>query len=134
MNRTTFRSLLLMGSAVFLVAGCGGPVAPANPTWEHDIHPLLVARCIRCHEGAGNLDPLTPPGPLSHAAPVGLNFDYPTLPVPVPPSISVLSVSGPMSVRGPNGLLPRMPPPPAEALEDWQIDMLANWAVEDPLR
>jgi hypothetical protein len=98
-------------------------VAPTNPTWEHDIHPLLVARCIRCHQGKGNVDPVSKGPPL-------YDFSYATFdPSSQPMGIMVLRMFGVQAVRG--GFARRMPPPPAEALEDWQIEMLETW-IKNP--
>ncbi|MEP6653528.1 MAG: hypothetical protein ABJA82_09235 [Myxococcales bacterium] len=131
MKNPIVRGILLLASASAL--GACSPAAPTNPTWEQDIHPLIVARCIRCHYEGGNLDPLTTG--LSHATPkIAYNFNYPTLANPPQDGLKVLKALVSPAVRGPRGPKQRMPPPPAEALEDWQIDMLANWAAQPTVR
>lgn len=123
MKNKLHKSMLLVMSALGI--GACGPVAPTNPTWEHDVHPFLVARCLRCHDDPGRIDPLT--GGVAPPA-SAYNFNYATLPSPLPAGLAILQGLGPNSLRG-TGVPRRMPPEPAEAAEDWQIDMLANWAL-----
>ena len=126
--------LLVVGSALGL-SGCG-PVAPTDPTYDRDIRPLLVARCIRCHATPGtrtmpaNLPPTSLNRPVTND---GFNFDYPQLSDPLPAGLLILRTLGPRSVRGE---VPgrQMPPEPAERLEDWQIEMLATWSMTNPPR
>lgn len=131
MNPIT-RSVLLAVVALGLPA-CG-PSVPANPTWVADIRPLLVARCIRCHNAQGGIDPLTAKLVTWGAVapiPAAYNFDFPTITTPLNTQLNFLKMFGPKSVRGeyPPGLPPkRMPPPPAENLQDWEIELLDNWA------
>ncbi len=38
--------------------------APAVPTFDHDVQPVLKARCIKCHgadQSQGKAEPLRPP-------------------------------------------------------------------------
>jgi hypothetical protein len=135
MMKNTLASGILFLVAATGVLGCG-PAAPTTPTWEHDIHPLLVARCIRCHDGGGHSDPLTSTTVQTLTpALASFNFNYGVLPNPVPPGIQLLhSKTGVDILRGPMGLFPIMPPPPAERLEDWQIEMVANWAAQPDIR
>ena len=119
---TTFAAMV---ATVALAAGVGlsgcGPVVPANPTWAADVHPLLIARCIRCHDSVKRGDPGGIPAPS--------DFNLATAAEGAP-----LRMLLPMVVRGP--MMPltktRMPPPPAEALADWEIQILDNWSKENP--
>jgi hypothetical protein len=132
MKKHLLASLFLAASAL-APAACG-PVVPANPTWAEDIRPLMVARCIRCHDGTGHVDPATTMSTqVLSAALVAYNFNYATLPDPLG-GLATLRTLGPKSVRGPIAGGPRMPPPPAEKLEDWEIQLLDNWAAENPPR
>lgn len=99
------------------LSGCG-PSVPANPTWDADVYPLLKARCIRCHDTTGRGDPVTPP----RNAPTNFNLVA---------TAQVYRMSFPQAVRGPiTGTSTRMPPPPAEKLADWEIQILDNWSKE----
>jgi len=114
------KSMLLVAAATGLAA-CE-PTAPANPTWEQDIYPLMVARCIRCHDNPTHVDPLV-------TAPLGtaFGFNHPTLQALAADAVAMASIKlAPSYVRG-EVLGKMMPPAPAEKLEQWQIDMLANW-------
>ena len=101
-----------------------GPAAPANPTWENDIRPFVVARCIRCHDDPPRMDPAIADPKL---VPAAYNFNYATAEQPLQAGLMVLQLLGAKSLRG-EDVPRRMPPPPAEAVEDWQIEMLENWA------
>jgi hypothetical protein len=123
---------ILFAAMALGLGGCG-PVVPDRPTWQHDIRPLMVARCIRCHNDPGGVDPLTANAVPAWGAKPPLvllyNFDFVTLPNPVPQQLTALQALGPKSVRGSPHI---MPPPPAEKLEDWEIQLLDNWAAEKP--
>lgn len=126
----TFLSTGLLATALSLAlssVACG-PIVPVSPTWANDIRPLMVSRCIRCHDEPGRIDPdskATKNPFLGIAAIPNLNYqnfaDIPSA------SLSLVKLSAD-AVKGklPGGI-PRMPPPPAEVLEDWQIDMLQAW-------
>ncbi|HEX2660331.1 MAG TPA: hypothetical protein VHU40_18755 [Polyangia bacterium] len=104
--------LLLVGAA--LLASCG-PDVPAHPTWEHDVWPIVRARCIHCHYA------MDPSQPLKSDAP---NFDYADFAAASAAGVvDILATAGVSDVR-----LGRMPKPPAEPLDDWQIEILSRWA------
>lgn len=115
--------LLFPAAAACLALTACGPVPPANPTYQADIRPLLVARCIRCHDDPRRADAGDASRPVT-------SFNAPTLDTLPPGSQGVLQVLALDYVRG--QVKPparRMPPSPAEALEDWQIDMMATWGA-----
>lgn len=39
-----------------LVSACGGQPVPNNPTYEADVKPILLSRCVRCHGAGGTLN------------------------------------------------------------------------------
>jgi hypothetical protein len=105
------------------LSACGGP--PEHPTYDEDVRPLLVARCLRCHGQPGEVDPLSAKV-NARLTSVGLLLDYPyfsDVPDTLLPKMKMLGAYA----RGEAPGLPRMPPPPAAALEDWEIQMLDNW-------
>jgi hypothetical protein len=115
-----------MTTVLFVVlssAGCG-PIAPVSPSWKNDVRPLIVSRCLRCHDGSGKGDPSVERSMGGH----GFNFNVPPdLPSPLPAGLMYLKDLGSKVVRG-DGYR-RMPPPPLEALQDWQIDIIDGWAI-----
>jgi hypothetical protein len=122
--KTWLSTGLLVATLSLAVAGCG-PVAPVSPSWKTDVRPLIVARCLRCHDGSGKGDPSVTDSTTGHA----FNFNAPPdLPSPLPAGLLSLQMYGPKAVRG-EGFKRRMPPPPLEALEDWQIDIFDGWAI-----
>ena len=122
------RALLIAGLGLSATLGaCGG--APEHPTYDEDVRPLLVARCLRCHGQPGQVDPLSAKT-NSKLAISGLRLDYPYLSDVPEGLMAKLKVLGGYA-RGEAPNLPRMPPPPAAALEDWEIQMLDNWG-KDP--
>lgn len=129
---TSSRTSLLLAAALALglsSAACG-PLTPVSPTWRDDVRPILIARCMRCHDGTGNGDPSVT---NSTTGSMAYNFNQPAdLPSPLPGSIQLLatflSPTGPANVVRGKGVPRRMPPPPLEALEDWQVETLEIWA------
>jgi hypothetical protein len=111
--------------AVALGAGACGSAVPQQPTWQADVRPLLVARCIRCHDGTARGEPGS--GKLATG-----NFNYDTVEqiMAAPGASAILQTLVPMYVRmtGTN----QMPPPPAAPLQDWEIEILDNWGKERP--
>lgn len=125
----TFLSTGLTATVLSLVlssVACG-PIVPVAPTWQDDIRPLMVSRCTRCHTASFRKDPSVKP-PLrviDPATPSFYNFDFSTFAeIPIA-NLAILKMAW-QSCSGTGSHL--MPPPPAERLEDWQIDMLHAWA------
>jgi len=120
--KTLLSTGLLAATLSLAATGCG-PVAPVSPSWKNDVRPLIVSRCLRCHDGSQNGDPAVKMGNAGQA----YNFNVPEeLPSTLPAGLSLLRTLGPKVVRG-DGYR-RMPPPPLEALDDWQIDIIDGWA------
>jgi hypothetical protein len=122
--RTTFSMKVLLTGTLLAVATLGsygcGPVVPVTPTWEHDVRPLMLARCIRCHD-----DPA--PEAVMGILPFSFNYatfaDIPTTPVRL---VDLWKMQLGNAIRG-KLFRRRMPPPPTAALEDWQIETLDSW-------
>lgn len=119
--------VLLSPLAVAGLAGCA-PEAPAQPSYSADVRPLLLARCVRCHDSPMRRDPNMDP-PIG-IAPYTLN--YPVL----DPTIEGLALAMANAVKGllaPGVKAMRpMPPLPAEPLADWEIKVFENFAAEMP--
>jgi hypothetical protein len=100
------------------LSACGADV-PANPTWANDVRPLMVARCIRCHDTTQRGDPLS----LSGAVALD-SFNYENFTDIPGPVVTLLQMQvGLVSLDTSS----RMPPPPAAKLQDWQIETLQHW-------
>jgi len=123
MTKTRMLMLLAGGLATGALSGCGADV-PANPSWVADVHPIMVARCIRCHNANQTPDPLSLPG----QAVIG-DFDHDSLSDFGGVEMSLISSPVLMTNQIKTGM---MPPPPAAKLADWQIDTIVNWLNEKP--
>jgi len=124
---TTMRTLMLLaaGLGAATLIGCGADV-PEHPTWQNDVYPIMVARCIRCHDATlGESDPLSRGGlkglgNFDHASysdftdPTDLNAVY------TAPARIVSDVPGSV-----------MPPPPAAKLAQWQIDTITRFVKDN---
>jgi mono/diheme cytochrome c family protein len=126
-------ALVLLLAAVGLGCTAESEEAPLQPSYEHDIKPLMAAHCTRCHGAGGtlNLDPDSKPT-LNQQKPV--NGDFTRLD-------NVGSVEGLMAYTGPAGSGARrmrtylaipMPPPPSAPLSDRELEMLNTW-IDNPL-
>jgi hypothetical protein len=137
----TFMSLMALAALAAVGVSACSPAAPATPTWVDDIHPLLKAKCIRCHNTPGGGDPLVPLKPAvaaSGGAAATQSFDYPDV-ASIPTSVlGTLALAGEVVDKGSAFLKTAvgapyfMPPFPAEPLADWEIQTLQNWVKEGP--
>lgn len=111
------RALATFGVLTALTLGAGGclPDPEEGPTWSGEIRPMLIAHCGRCHDGNyWNEGNDTSGKKMS-------NYLTET-----PTDFSVITALA--RVNPPNSMTGIMPPPPAEPLKDWQIEMLQEWA------
>jgi hypothetical protein len=129
--------------AALLVAGCSlEPGAASAPTYQADVLPIFMARCVRCHGDPPMGDPTstnpTYQGPPVASFRIDMFADTPACDpdsgVDQPPC--VFGASG-MDLRTllayiTDGQMYRMPPDPAPALTKYQIDTIQNWAAEKP--
>lgn len=116
-NTKALLASTLLAAATLTSAACG-PIVPVSPTWAADVRPLAVARCIRCHDTTPTNNA---PFSLNHATFADVNA--------TPSLVNTLKTRLGPALHGPwPRPLTRMPPPPSAALEDWQVEMLDNWA------
>ncbi len=120
MNRITIFGLF--GLLVLLLAACA-PDVPAEPSFQQDIQPILAANCIRCH------------GTPVKGAPSYFRLDmFEDVEVIDANGVGLITIAGAKSqasriaARAAAGEMP-----PRFPLDDWQIEMLANWEL-NPVR
>jgi len=125
-------------AALVLVGACSPPV-PANPTYTKDVQPILAAHCVRCHGANGMLNSMNDvPGAIK--APRICYFQR------YEDQGDCSTASSPTCQRGAGycaSMFPayidaaddsglRMPPPPAERVNEWEHDVLFRWAAVMP--
>ena len=108
--------------------GCGGPTAPAHPTWA-DVQPILAGECSSCH------------GASAAQTGNGYRFDFYDMTSAVcGPAVAVLGEGARMAdaladqiwtdistpANMPN-VRPLMPPPPAPYLPSWEWQTIQKW-------
>jgi len=142
-SNAALAALALAAGGAIALAGCE-PGVPANPTWVDDVHPILQARCQRCHLTQYTIvrDGATMPEKVQRedlVEPYGktprFSFDYATVadiaadPIFNPMPIWKTTMS-PFIHAG--GEAAGMPPAPATKLDDWQIETIDRWLKEKP--
>lgn len=123
-----------------LGAGCNlEPSAVANPTYEADVRPIFMSRCVRCHGSPTLGDPTaSPPSPAPFA----------TARLDVFADTNCDTDAGTGCVRGAAyeamqgkfhtylvqyaGTPLGMPPDPAPKLTSYQSDTILKWEAESP--
>jgi hypothetical protein len=127
--------------ALVALVGCG-PEVPANPTYSNDVRPIFMAHCVRCH-GANDSLNIFPESESLGAPSVcylqrfedtgdcvaavdckrGAGFCG-TLMAGSPPGSYISTRTIPSKE---NAYAPEMPPPSAEPLNAWEIEVIDRW-------
>jgi hypothetical protein len=126
-------SLAIVLLAAGIGAGCdtGSEDAPLQPGYEHDVKPLMAARCIRCHGAGGtlNLDPDIPADNKYTGPPTNGNFTQLQDDANGKAGLMYYASTGKVLMKG---VLPLMPPPPAPPLTDRERTIILRW-IDNPL-
>jgi hypothetical protein len=147
MDIRKFVIVLALPLAIALVAsnlGCS-PAVPAMPTYTNDVRPILMAHCVRCHGANEMLNP-TPDVPGARNVPTicylqryedagdctvvatcqhGAGYCGTVM----QGSTESLIAS---RIKLPAGETGAMPPPPADRLNDWEMEVLTRWSSATP--
>jgi hypothetical protein len=124
--RTIVRANLVIAGVV--LAGCE-PTAPAQPSFQVDVMPILAAQCVRCHAV----------GPIGGAPP---EFRLDSFDNTIVDGQGTADPSDDQVVLGAQAyaiaIMARAksvdnPMPPRFPLEPYQLDTLAAWAAQDPV-
>lgn len=113
-----------------------GPEAPAAPSFQQDVLPILAAQCVRCH-GFPAIGGAPPEFRLDSFGDVQVSDGIPnTLCGPPPEPGAELVICGASTYAG--AITPRLrdddrPMPPRFPLDDYQLETLENWS-KNPLR
>jgi hypothetical protein len=142
-----FAPALFVRAIVALFFCACSPAVPGTPTYEADVRPIFMARCVRCHGAGGTLNgdmapdgtllspgAPSPPGPyLDHYEDQDCTDPPDGGPRPANCKIGALTlralikqlIHAPAASGG-------QPPPPATPLDDWQKNVIDRW-VENPI-
>jgi hypothetical protein len=141
MTAATFKAFVigaLAFSAAALSAGCNlEPDAVAKPTYEADVRPIFMSRCIRCHGYPPLADPTSPaamtPSPFPERFDVygDTNCDTDAGAPCIHGAAYMAKMNkflAPLTTLA--GQVGGMPPAPAPRLTSYQQDTILKWEAE----
>ena len=116
-------------SLLVAAAACtAAPEAPATPTWDEDVYPVIKGNCLHCHGGTSD----------KTAGPALVRFDVCNvmsdvfMALTVKPATDVISLLPSIMsvVEEKDGKRAVMPPAPAHPLTDYELKVLTNWRTQ----
>jgi hypothetical protein len=136
----------LFGLALAGGLGACTPATPAMPSFAADVQPIFAANCARCHGAGGTLQNEEPPivggtincylnvyDDLTDCTPVN-----DALPITCQPGARTCATAPSLApfflayLHPAPGATTVMPPPPADPLNSWELDIVDRW-LENPL-
>jgi hypothetical protein len=126
---------LFSGLFVFVLAGltlgCSPPV-PATPTFTKDVKPIFDAHCVRCHGAGGSLNVVPPSVTAPKSCYLNMFATEGDCTVTSPPckmgAMAALCFGLAANyIDLPDNATLRMPPLPAEPLNDWEKEVIKTW-------
>jgi hypothetical protein len=110
--------------------GCAAPTPPDKPTWEDDVYPIVRGNCSHCHgETAAVIKSIVRfdvCDPMAFTS-TGLTLPKEEIGFYGGGSTSTWGLAL-MDIEPPTGA-PRMPPPPAATLSNYERTVLKNWSA-----
>jgi mono/diheme cytochrome c family protein len=135
---------LLLIPALALLAACdsGSSTAPDMPTYDRDVRPIMLSRCVRCHGAGGTLNADPAMIGTAQGIPIQGYFDaYADRGDCTPSDAGIVPSTCKPGAKTYAPLMAiviestgdgRMPPLPAPKLTDRQIEIIKRWAAEMP--
>ncbi|HEY7374392.1 MAG TPA: hypothetical protein VIF57_19670 [Polyangia bacterium] len=128
-------------AALLALAACT-PDVPDAPTYTKDVQPILEAHCVRCHGANDTLNP-DPTVPYDLKMPIFCylqRYDDEGCETQATCKHGAgycgSTASGNLILTEINTLEGdlRMPPLPADRLNDWEMEVLTRWSGDNPAR
>jgi hypothetical protein len=143
-----FVAVALCGAVVG--GGCEAQSIPYAPTYEADIKPIMVSRCVRCHGAGGTLNSDPDQQGTIRGAPLSGYFDRLEDQGDCGATDGGVGPTGSTCKRGLGyyarpplvdtlesyihaDTASRMPPPPSPKLTDRQLEVMDRWLAEPTL-
>ena len=139
MTSRRMNTLAIKLATVLVLSGAAGlgcsiePGAASQPTYEADVRPIFMARCVRCHGSPPLADPTSKTYPTPPVSNVRFDVFGDTNCDGDGGGADCVHGAAFEAMRGSFGqFVPLMPPAPAPPLTSYQRDTILNWAKESP--
>jgi hypothetical protein len=136
-REAVFIALSAAPIVVGALAGCViEPSAPAAPTYEADVRPIVLARCARCHGIPLMGEPKVgmPMSALDRYGNTGncVGGDGGTGDATCVRGAAYYAMVMSMRIHLPDDGMGHMPPPPSPRLSQYQLDTIDRWSAQTP--